>query len=430
MINIANDKLNRQEFIHKLFSLFENFGNQGDKGLTVILNGKYGSGKSTLLSFIEQRNQTDPKFQIVKYDAWNNNLFENPLIPILYEITKLEKKSSKIKEGAKKVIKSIPQVLLSTLANVHGADLTALLPNDNIFTEYDEYRESLDKFRGVLKEYCDKQKVLFLIDELDRCLPEYQIKVLEAIYHLLDIPNLIVVIAIDRNQLEHSIRNKFGNNLNVLGYLSKFIDYQVDLPEDNDNLFIQSLMNFECEHSEYIKPFIANIFKVIKYSIRDCQKIVSEINLITNSVGSSGCLKTNYKYWYPPLVAMILIIKYEDENIYRDFLSKQKKDYYSDAKIKFNETLFYDFIEKSKGTKIELIINYLLKSNESNEIAKLFLLDFMNCFVPVNCIDKAELLAFLGEDEEFLNYAYRFGGRISYPYTINDTMLKIQSLNF
>ncbi len=120
---LAEDKLARGEFLGKLFSLFENFGNQGDRGFTMILNGKFGSGKSTLLDFIEEKNSTENKFSVVRYNAWNDNLFENPLIPILREVSKLEGKGEKIKKGAINVLKKIPKMFFSTLANAHGVDL-------------------------------------------------------------------------------------------------------------------------------------------------------------------------------------------------------------------------------------------------------------------------------------------------------------------
>lgn len=166
MLQLAEDKLNRKPFLDNLFSLFENFGNQGNRGFTMIINGKYGSGKSTLLNFIQERNQKNKQFEIVAYNAWENNFFDNPIIPILYEISKLEKTSSKIKDGAKNILKNIPQIILGSLANAHSIDLTSLITNENIFEDYDKYKDAINKFRNILIEYCKNKKVLFLIDEL------------------------------------------------------------------------------------------------------------------------------------------------------------------------------------------------------------------------------------------------------------------------
>lgn len=136
MITLAEDKLQRKEFISDLFNIFDNFGNYDDGGLTIAINGKYGSGKSTLLNFIIEENNNENKYHIVKYDAWQNNIFDNPLIPILYSLNSLNKNSNKIKECAKNVIKSLPKIIVNTLSNIHGVDLSALVTNENIFDDY------------------------------------------------------------------------------------------------------------------------------------------------------------------------------------------------------------------------------------------------------------------------------------------------------
>lgn len=57
VVDITEDKLNRDDLLNSLFQIFDNFGNQDGQGLTMAINGKYDMGKSTLLGFIEQKNQ-------------------------------------------------------------------------------------------------------------------------------------------------------------------------------------------------------------------------------------------------------------------------------------------------------------------------------------------------------------------------------------
>ena len=49
MLQLAEDKLNRKPFLDNLFSLFENFGNQGNRGFTMIINGKYGRDRKSVV---------------------------------------------------------------------------------------------------------------------------------------------------------------------------------------------------------------------------------------------------------------------------------------------------------------------------------------------------------------------------------------------
>lgn len=421
---LTDDKLARGEFLGRLFSLFENFGNQGDRGFTMILNGKFGSGKSTLLDFIEEKNNTENKFSVVRYNAWNDNLFDNPLIPILREVSKLEGKEDKIKKGAINILKKLPKVFFSTLANAHGVDFTELLPNGNIFSEYDEYKTSLDEFKKILKEYCAKKKVLFLVDELDRCLPEYQIKVLETLYHLFEIPNLIVVIALDREQLECSIKNKFGDNQNTLGYLSKFIDYQVDLPSENDSGLLFSMLDFDCEYSYEVKQIVTNLIVTLNYSIREAQKVINELNLVCNEVGGKGGKKYFY-YWYPILVVFVLLCKQENSKIYGRYFSTPKKDDYQTNKIPMQKSGFYQFKCDIKGTKLEKLLDCL----KNDHFGKYCLLHIMNSFSHVKNIDTEDLANYfeveLNEMQESLKQE-----RFEFPTRINGIIRDVKIAGF
>ena len=396
MIELKDDKLKRKPFLDSLFNLFNNFSNQGDKGLTILINGKYGSGKTTTLGFIKENNINLYIFSVIEYNAWENNLFDNPLIPILNEINQIDSKKNKLKSTALKVIKKLPKALLSTLANVHAVDLTSLLENEDIFKDYKEYKKALNDYRNLLAEYCKTKKVLFLVDELDRCLPEYQIRVLETIYHLLNIPNLVVVIALDREQLECSIKNYFGEENNIFGYLSKFIDYQIDLPDDDNLSFICSLMKFECvgAYTEYVKRLISKLFDLLGFSIRECQHLVEEINLICNRIDNEGNTVQVY-YWYPLFVAFILITKYVDYEIYKKWFYKDKKENFMTTKIALLNSDFYQFVKDIQNTKLKLLVDYLRCPDDYSGISESFLMNLIQAFTPIRLIKEEDLVEYI-----------------------------------
>lgn len=428
MIELKDDKLGRREFLDNIFKLLSNFGNQGDKGLTIILNGQYGIGKTTLLNFIEEKNQGESNFNIIRYNAWENNTFENPLIPLLYCISKLESKEGLIKKGTKNVLKKIPKIVLGTLANTCKVDLTSLADNESFFDDYDEYKESFEKLKNILKEYCANKKTVFLVDELDRCLPEYQIKVLESIYHLLNIPNLITVIALDKEQLECSIKNTFGDNQNTYGYLSKFIDYEIELLEGNTYTFIKSLMSFECHmgYTDDVKGLISNSLKSINMPIRDCQNIINELNIICNETDSNG-VKRSWFYWYPLIIYIILLVKRINNEIYCKYFLKTKQEIYN-RDIELMETEYKKFSDDIKGTKIEKVLNCLL---ESEGLGQTFIIHLINCFVCIRDVKMTTLTDYTGLTESHINQIMFGNGRIgTYPQTINSIIEKAHIFNF
>lgn len=394
MINLTDDKLNRKEFLNDLFNIFDNFGNYDDGGLTISINGKYGSGKSTLLNFIEEKNKDEQKYHVIKYDAWQNNLFDNPLIPILYSLNKLETTGSKILSGAKSVLKSIPKIFTNTLANAHSIDLSSSMINENIFAEYKKYTEEISKYKKILADFCKNKKVILLIDELDRCLPEYQIKVLETLYNVFNIPNLILVIAIDRTQLEHTIKNIFGNEQNVSGYLSKFIQYEIDLPDAENNKYLQTLILFNCEYPE-VKNFCAKMFEIANLSIRDSLQIVKELNLICNEKDSEGKL-IQYFYWYPLFVCLVLIIKKQYRDIYKKYFYYDKPFENMIDYLPLDQTPYKNFLNDISNTHVEEILNFFT----SNKMNFAFILYWINYFYPIRYIKTNSLVDYTEIQQE------------------------------
>lgn len=140
-----------------------------------------------------------------------------------------------------------------------------------------EFRKELEKY---VNEFCEKKPLIFIIDELDRCNPHYAVKTLERIKHLFNIPNIVFVLSIDKEQLSNSVRGYYGSDLiNADEYLKRFIDIEYTLPDPNVDSF-----------SKYLYDYYD--FNTIFYRIQD--------QIPPNSLGSRDDLlsttKTIFKY--------------------------------------------------------------------------------------------------------------------------------------
>lgn len=75
--------------------------------------------------------------------------------------------------------------------------------------------ESLDKFQKQFQDLIEKYVLprgfmVIFVDDLDRCLPEKAVEVLEAIKLFLDVPGCIFILGIDRDVIERGIRLRYG----------------------------------------------------------------------------------------------------------------------------------------------------------------------------------------------------------------------------
>jgi hypothetical protein len=90
---------------------------------------------------------------------------------------------------------------------------------------------------------------LVLIDELDRCRPDYAISYLETIKHVFDIHGIIFVLAVDRKQLECTAKTTFGTQLDFPEYYRKFVQREVTLPEPSEK-------NYNALVSKYVQHYL------------------------------------------------------------------------------------------------------------------------------------------------------------------------------
>jgi len=75
--------------------------------------------------------------------------------------------------------------------------------------------ESLEKFQTQFEDLVQKHVLphgylVVFVDDLDRCLPDKAVEVLEAIKLFLDVPGCIFILGIDRDVIERGIRLRYG----------------------------------------------------------------------------------------------------------------------------------------------------------------------------------------------------------------------------
>ena len=270
------DLLNRQEFVDRVIKIIELQSSQ-KKTSCFAINGKWGVGKSFVLNMLEE--QLDVRydeFSLFHYNCWQYDYYEEPLVAIVASmLDTIDEKENLIPTETKAKIKGFLKAVGSALlvkANEAIEKKTGFNPQEviNVITEakegsaekieeehrYDSnfiFKATLKKLQETIKDLSNDKTIVFVVDELDRCLPEYAIKILERLHHVfVDIPNVQVILSIDKSQLEHIIKKTFGENTETQKYLSKFINFEVNLDEgsfsDNDEFnqkFEFYLQNFE-----------------------------------------------------------------------------------------------------------------------------------------------------------------------------------------
>lgn len=299
------DILNRDKFVDNLLRVMENISDN-KVSTCFALNGAWGSGKSFVLDILEEKlsqiqseETSIDKYFIIRYDSWQYDYYEEPLVAIVATmISEIEKKTklfpdSKNTREILGTLKAAGVSLLSignaAIKEKTGIDAQKLFENliegknagadaYNNANEYDIYfgfNQVMNKLIDLLQQLAGKHTVVIIVDELDRCLPEYAIKILERLHHLTENNyNTIMLIAVDKKQLMSSVKQIFGFE-NPEKYLEKFFNFEIKL---DYGMLSEKITE---KYSSYIDLFDKDIFP-FDDSIEEClQNIFKDIDIRT-----------------------------------------------------------------------------------------------------------------------------------------------------
>ncbi|MDY5886353.1 MAG: P-loop NTPase fold protein [Treponema sp.] len=255
---MQQDHLSRQPFIDLLKNIIAN-QSANSKGYSIAIDGEWGSGKTWVLNELE--NQLDKAYLVFHYNAWQNDFYEEPLVAILsILISSLQDlKTLNEKNGNTKIISKSITTLLKLAGSIvekkwginpseifeSTKDLTVAISDKKLtkedFNSLLPLENTLKVIKEVLNDISKKYKIILIVDELDRCLPEYAIKVLERLHHVCNEMLVFQIIAINKRDLSFGIAKVFGmNNPNIDiekfadKYLQKFI--QLTIPLNNGQI--------------------------------------------------------------------------------------------------------------------------------------------------------------------------------------------------
>ena len=334
------DIFNRKDFGERLANLIEN----ADDHPVIALNSGWGEGKSTFIKmwqgYVEQERPT--KLKTIYFDAFKNDYQKDPFLALAAEIyTLLDDKDSKKKIEFRNMATSAAKSLMrgaikigikaATAGLADGTeaedlvrDFSALLSEqvDEIIAEklknVEEDRLALSKFREFLSHITNEighgKPVVFIIDELDRCRPDFALELLEQIKHLFSVSGLTFLLITNRTQLEETIRSKYGSGVNATNYLHKFINLWMSLPKKTINsrdyreVFIDYALHKMMNDKE--KILLTESLDVIKdlavfhaLSLREIERMLAYFAIIQNLTA----LKS-YSENYQSLIAVICFI--------------------------------------------------------------------------------------------------------------------------
>ncbi len=356
------DKLDRVKVADHLNSVIKNI----EQPFLIAINATYGSGKTFFMKNWHRQMQEEAR-NVVFFNAWSSELTDDPIVALIAEI----------KAQIPKLASEDMQARLYQLLDIASPYIARKLPEEqngeneglNIarqkLQKHEKIMEAMQTFRrglmslvselGEHEQHSDRQKVVILVDELDRCRPDYAIEILECLRHLFYVPGVVIVLAVDKKQLRNTIAGIYGGEASGEGYLRKFIDWELSFPEPPYGLFAKHLYVHSgvkdtgiflegrdpYKGEEHLIEGFAFFADMLNLTLRQQVHCFTEINLIAKQLKKDGKADKVFGFLLAAMVA--------SKMAYSDHLSKYV----------FGYIPITDFLRELEEPGMETIKKYL-----------------------------------------------------------------------
>lgn len=395
----VNCKLDRKKYAMALTDIVNTYAD----GFVLAVNNEWGAGKTTFVQ-MWQRHLENENFQTIYFNAWENDFDSNPLVAIMSELETLSNKKNEkvfksvVAKGAV-LVKNVAPAILKAIANkyIDTKEIVEAIENmtkgateilEEEIKAYATKKKTIQEFRNELEKFIQKsgneKPLIFIIDELDRCRPNYAVEVLEQMKHFFSVPGIVFVLSIDKNHLASSIKGVYGSeHINTDEYLRRFIDIEYSIPQPSTAKFCEYLFEyygfnnfFYSDRRKKISVFhrdgntflnmAIQIFSANNITLRQQEKIFAHVRLSLNTFGS------NY-YIFPEIYLLLTFLKLFNSGLYRKIENNSIN--IQDLSNYFRDKIKPILLEPINILYIEAMLLHLYNNNQRDSGGRMRLYD-------------------------------------------------------
>ena len=345
----SDDLLARQDIAMRLTNLVAT----QEPPLSISLHGQWGTGKTFLLRRWQKTLELD-SYQAIYFNAWEDDFCDDPLLAVIGHLAD-HFEGNKFKELARRVaeiaLPLIKENLLGVLKAATGLPIKLDQQEQGNKTPLDAYleqRATKDQLKNQLAQLSGEvarqtdHPLVFIVDELDRCRPTFAIELLERVKHIFDVPHIVFVFGLNRDELTKSLSSVYGD-INTDVYLRRFFDFEFNIPEADSQGFALHLMdkfqlgqvfqslsveardNVHVYDFQNYARFFPKLWSALGLSLRDIDYSIRLLALLARNVPVGT-------FSNPPVLGILIAMKFKKPEFYHslangNFLTREIMDY-------------------------------------------------------------------------------------------------------
>ena len=294
---LYNDPINRNQDIVYFYNILQ----AQELASSIAIDGRWGSGKTFFVrqtkmvinalnpsSTIDEETKAKATVRLpfpkndeenenysiaIYYDAWENDNDTEPVLSLIYEITKQLSVDFSLSDIS--IVKTAGAIIEAISGhNVNG--IKDALTSEDPFTKFKEEKDVEQKikdfFASILAERGNR--LVIFIDELDRCKPTFAVHLLEQIKHYIYDDRITFVFSVNLEQLQHTIKNYYGVDFDSCRYLDRFFDLRISMPPANMEKFYSEI---GLESRYCVDIVTKRIIKMYNFQLREITRFYSQV---------------------------------------------------------------------------------------------------------------------------------------------------------
>lgn len=351
ILTLKEDLLGRNVYLYRLAELCD----RQEDSCVIALDGQWGSGKTFFVRQLqalmasyntlvdsqfpseEEKNEIKNTFQqyqkadpelglrcevVCYYDAWSNDNEVDPLLSLVYQISNDTEQMYQLKEPP-----DISNLAFSIIDLISGRDIKKFV-NDiklgnivDVIQNQKNLHEQISEFiHSLIPEH--GERLIIIIDELDRCRPDFAVQLLERVKHYFSDEQITFIFAINSRELQQTIKRYYGDGFDACRYLDRFFDYQIPLPKAN---MVRYYEKMGLNESDVFETVCKKVINYCHFDLREIGRFYRKTELAVSSPihcsGKYHNISEAISIGFNVVVPIIIGLQMSDNDLYQQFIN-------------------------------------------------------------------------------------------------------------
>ena len=289
------------------------------------LDAGWGTGKTAFVKMCSawMRSEASPHSgaSVVVFNAWTQSYTGEPLQDVVEAVT------GQITDIDAERRKNIARLLERQAARIASG---GMIP-DAIVADGEGPRRAILRFKKTLRSFVATGggRLVVFIDELDRCRPDYAIGVLEKVRHIFDVAGVVVVLAVNREALEHAVGELHGSKDAAERYMRRFVDQATRLTDPShdttkkflEHLYQEAGISSRMKKKNYKRLMFEALARPEHSSLRDLEQAVHRAAFVLASIPRGSDDDSDPMWAWEQAAMTLMILREVNREAYRRFVS-------------------------------------------------------------------------------------------------------------